>query len=548
MAQNLVPNTFFLEDAANLARSSLLARLDPELAYQPYFRLDLGLEIPEVKHASWDYCDMAGRFVDALILTAPMVGADRPGEAEIGLRAFLLNRANPNDGLFYDAEAPWSTYAADMFCQGRVLLGLVSWFLLTGDPAVETKLNGLIDGLSQLAVWDGDACSYPTDIRIDGQWVDGGLWKGTFPGYAAQQTVGLARYAKATGNPTALKLASGLANHFVDCGVVNPGGTFTGHTHSQGILPSALGVLAYALVAGDRDLAKWSGRVYEHARTYTSSFGWLPDGLGFSPRDNFFAGTCETCALCDLIELAITLTEAGIGDYWDDVERYARNQLLEQQIRDPARAVPPDILAQTTTPVERILRGAFDSTAPPNSLLGSKEGVVEGCCTPAGARACFMVWDRIMSSRPDGIHVNLALSRDAAWARLTSAEPYRGELRLHVRQARPFFLRLPEWIDTNTVNLTVDGTKRPIDLRGRSLELGELRSGQVVDVKYPLAVQERTEAIAESEFTTHWKGGTVTAITPPGEHYPTYRRAEYEADEPPMIERTPVIRPVVVRW
>ncbi len=384
MAQNLVPNTYFLEEAASLARGSILARLDPNLAFQPYFRLDLGLEIPEAKHASWDYCDMAGRFVDALILTAPMVGADRPGEAELGLRAFLLDRANPDDGLFYDAEAPWSTYAADMFCQGRVLLGLVSWFLLTGDPDVESKLDGLIEGLSRIAVWDGDACSYPTDIWIDGQWVNGGLWQGAAPGYAAQQMVGLARYAKATGNPSALKLASGLAHHFVNCGVINPDGTFRGHTHSQGILPSALGVLAYALVAGDRDMASWCGRVYEHARTYTSSFGWLPDGLGFRPEENFFAGTCETCALADLIELAITLTEAGIGDYWDDVERYARNQLLEQQIRDPARAVAPGILAQTATPVERILRGAFDSTAPPNSLLGEQRGRGRRVLHPGG--------------------------------------------------------------------------------------------------------------------------------------------------------------------
>ncbi len=65
---------------------------------------------------------------------------------------------------------------------------------------------------------------------------------------------------------------------------------------------------------------------------------------------------------------------------------------------------------------------------------------------------------------------------------------------------------------------------------------------------YPLAVQERTETIAGKEYTTRWKGGTVTAITPPGERYPTYRRAEYEADEPPLIERSPVVRPVVVSW
>ena len=66
----LVPKTYFLEDAANLARGSIMARLDPALTYQPFFRLDLGGEVPAALHASWDYCDMAGRFVDALILTA----------------------------------------------------------------------------------------------------------------------------------------------------------------------------------------------------------------------------------------------------------------------------------------------------------------------------------------------------------------------------------------------------------------------------------------------------------------------------------------------
>src|SRR5215217_3560251 len=101
-SDNRVPQTYFLEDAAALARGSILARLDPTLGYQPFFRLDLGPEGPKAVHASWDYCDMAGRFVDALILTAPMVGAGVPSEAEEGLRTFLLGRSNPRDGLCYD--------------------------------------------------------------------------------------------------------------------------------------------------------------------------------------------------------------------------------------------------------------------------------------------------------------------------------------------------------------------------------------------------------------------------------------------------------------
>src|SRR5262245_51494381 len=206
MPGSLVPNTYFLEDAAALARGSILARLDPTLDYQPFFRLELGADVPKALHASWDYCDMAGRFVDALILTAPMVGAEGASEAEERLRAFLLGRANSRDGLFYDAEAPWSRYAADMFCQGRALLGLVSWFLLTGSAAVEERIENLIAGLSRIAVWEGDRCSYPKDIWIEDHWEDGGLWNGRAPGYSAQQLVGLARYTRATGSPAALRL------------------------------------------------------------------------------------------------------------------------------------------------------------------------------------------------------------------------------------------------------------------------------------------------------------------------------------------------------
>jgi len=32
--------------------------------------------------------------------------------------------------------------------------------------------------------------------------------------------------------------------------------------------------------------------------------------------------------------VAIKLSEAGVGDYWDDVDGYARNQLIENQLID----------------------------------------------------------------------------------------------------------------------------------------------------------------------------------------------------------------------
>jgi hypothetical protein len=545
MSVSLDPQTYFLEEAAKLARGSILSRLDPTLSYQPYFRLDLGGDVPQAHHASWDYCDMAGRFVDALILTAPMVGADGPSAAEEGLRAFLLDRFNPRDGLCYDAEAPWSRYHADMFCQGRALIGLVSWYLLIGSAAVEERIENQIAGLSRIATWEGDRCFYPKDIWVEDRWEDGGLWNGAAPGYSTQQTVGLARYARATGSPAALRLARGLSLHFKGSGPVAADGTFKGHTHSQGILPTILGILSYALVAGDEDLALWCQRAYEHARRHTSSFGWIPDGLGFTLDETPFVGTCETCALADLIEIAITLTEAGLGDYWDDVDRYARNQLLEQQLRDVSLVAPNG--ADPT--VAAIIRGAFDSAAYPNSLIGDRHGLVEGCCTPAGARTCMLVWDRILTRDVEGVHINLLFSRDTPWARLISSEPYKGEFRIEVRQSVSFFLRLPSWIDEDQAFLSVDGGEpQPMSYPALDPILEDARPGQVLVITYPQTNREITDTIAGSDYVTHWKGGTVTCITPAGGRYPIYERAAFESIEPPLVERKPIVRPVVVKW
>lgn len=543
------PQTYFLDEAADLAIKNIIARLDPALGYQPYFALDYGSDPPEARHASWDYCDMAGRYVDALILARQITGNQHGREAETALRDFFLARAHPDDGLFYDAEAPWSKYAADMFCQGRALLGLTSWFLLTGDQRLQATIEAMLAGLSRIAVHEDDYCYYPQDRWSNGEWVGGGLWQGKVPGYSVQQLIGIARYAEATGSPLALELAGKLARYFVyHSGVVAWDGSFQGHTHSGGILPSALGVLRYALVAGDTELAEWGRRVYEHARAHSSSFGWVPDGLDCDLQTNAFAGTCETCGLVDMLELALTLTDAGLGEYWDDIERYSRNQFLENQFRDPELVVSAERCAQSTTPVAAIVYGSFASTARPNNLLAGPHPTIEGCCVGAAARGCFLVWDRIISERSEGIFVNLAFSRDGAWGRLISSEPYRGELVLLPAQAQTFFVRIPAWAERSGLQVTLDGIAQPIEWHGSYLALGPVQPDQEWIITYPQAQRETSETIAEIPFSLRWKGGTVTAVAPAGGSYPIYQRESFEASEPPMTQRPYRWQPVTVRW
>jgi len=42
--------------------------------------------------------------------------------------------------------------------------------------------------------------------------------------------------------------------------------------------------------------------------------------------------TSEICGVADMIHMALKLTLAGAGDYWDDVDRWTRNQFAEGQL------------------------------------------------------------------------------------------------------------------------------------------------------------------------------------------------------------------------
>src|SRR6267142_935259 len=42
--------------------------------------------------------------------------------------------------------------------------------------------------------------------------------------------------------------------------------------------------------------------------------------------------TCETDTISDMLGLAVKMSAAGVADYWDDVDRWVRNQFTEQQL------------------------------------------------------------------------------------------------------------------------------------------------------------------------------------------------------------------------
>ena len=115
--------------------------------------------------------------------------------------------------------------------------------------------------------------------------------------------------------------------------------------------------------------------------------GWFPEMYLPNYR------VSESCAVGVVLSLAVKLTEAGVGDYWDDVDRWVRNYFAEAQLTNvdwvyrTADLQPKQPVAwyeSTDHAAERNI-GAFGGAQPGNDW-GSGTG---HCCTGNCTRAIY---------------------------------------------------------------------------------------------------------------------------------------------------------------
>ena len=516
--------------AARLAATSLLHRLDRDEHFRPFFDLRVRDGIMRVAHASWDCVDMSGRFTDAWILLRQIM--DWPmTEEEERVREYLLANQDVDDGLFYDQELPPSPRpspsggeagTADMFCQSRALLGLTSWFLETGDLGIEERIEMLVDGLWEIAGKKDDFCCYLGHRYSPKGWTGVSAYTAkeigptALPAYGVLQILPLMRYWEATRSPFAERLILGLMNFFVrESGVIREDGSFNGHLHSWGILPSVVGVLRHAMLTGREELIPWCRRVWDFIVSRSSSFGWVPDGIGVD--DGIVTG--ETCVITDLIHLGVKLAECGHQDCLDYVEVMVRNQLLENQIRDTSR------FRFQSPEVEAMTLGAYDSWVMPNGLTGCSELGLEGCCTASAIRAAYLAWKHAVVHSNGEVRVNLMLSRRSEWLDTVSHQPFEGRFEIAVHKPVRIAVRIPGWIAHDELSVSLDGRAVEPKLAGPWLRIEDARPGSRIELTFPMPERESEEEVGGKTYRLFWRGTALMKIEPPGDIYPIYQRS-----------------------
>lgn len=563
-----VPDTLDLAEHAELAVNVLIGNLalDKSCGVYQVFKF---ADPPEIAGLTWN---LPAKNARALPWMRTICGSKQGLEEECQLMRSLLDNVN-DDGRVYvpidNDGAPKGT--AYPYANGLVVLAAMNWHERDNNPEWLVVANCIADAIGAVAIRAENRAYFPPESSLEptGDWRWTLRGKATIPytppdePYLEQQGLeGCVKYEQAA-PLRALVAQYGHApseereellkrfKRFMtkpglwedtseDNYAGNEHGIFAGHFH--GNVTSLHALLELAIATDDEQLKQLVREGYEHARRMgIARMGWSPGWYRpekYQRDTNLFLAS-ETCGVADMLLLATKLTDAGLGDYWDDVDAIARNHLVAQQITDldemrrlsGNKPEHEEALNRFVGGFNQSMEGWINSTGPH----------MWGCCTANGAIGLYYAWHGITRFDGETATVNMFLNRAAPWMDIDSYLPYEGKLVLHNKQAKSAEVRLPFWIDTKRLKIDVDGTAIETKLRGRHAIIDGLKPDSTVTLTFPVETTEEEYNVAGRKYTLKIKGSTVVDVTPRAEGanlYQYYVRNKEMASKAPTKEVT----------
>ena len=474
-----------------------------------------------------------------------------------------------------------------MLSMGAEMLALMIRQQMDGDPGWDPVLRHMARGLEAIAVKKEDYAYYPDGgfgaafvypksgwRRTDepGGEHEGG--EGSVLAYQGYQLRALSLWASRSGDEQALEFAGRLARFIMKPkfwgGVTDPvltagqeRGHVDSHFHARAI--AQRGLLEYGLVAGDAAACEFVRSSYEYMRSFgIPEIGFIPT---FPDASHAHYHYIEGCFLGDWVALALKLSEGGYGDYWEDVDRMARNHLVEGQLvdrellarvvaRSPEYAPKPDAMPGQEYASEEVVdrvRGAYPNFVGVNSV---DRMWTAGCCTGNGTSGIYYAWDGITRCSGDNAQVNLLLNRASPWLDINSYLPYEGRVTIINKTARRLSVRMPPWVAHSRLECRFNDAPCRALWLGNYAVLDDLSPGDVVDLRFPVPEQTITRTAHaqkpdETVYTIVMRGNTAVSISPRDESpssYPMYLRDHMKGNEAPtrMVQR--FVSQVLPRW
>jgi hypothetical protein len=550
-------------ERGNHALNGLIGTLDWETVPEFYFRTVLAP--PTFVHDAISFAACGPKYWEALVMMRAMTDSQVHRDMQERYKQYMLSCIE-EDGLFYckiGPQRPWDKSSpedyANIYGQGRMIRALLAQYDYDGNPEWLARAHKIENKLAEIAIAKNDYIYYPNQPGYgdvfsypkSGYKVSGPLTGPEanraddyfgIPMYLGGTILPLVRLAETSQDEKSLELAAKLTRYLLlpESGWMpreythglTPAdhGEYRGHFH--GHVMALRGILACGVATNNVGMKEFARDGYEFSRNLgIGPLGWFEEIAGKHSH--------ETCCLADMVSLAIRLSEAGLGDYWDDVDGYVRNHLTEGQFIDleKMKGMNSNLTADQENLLERSI-GTYCGWGNPIAL----SPVLQNCCMANGAQSLYSAWDSIVKFQDATATVNLLLNRASPWLDVESWLPYQGKVVLRNKQARRIFVRVPQWVDRHKIDCRLDGESTAPRFLGNYLLLDPVRSSAVVTLTFPVHEEVRTftldeygprgeapKSLGTYKYRVAFKAATAMTVTSiEGDQTTTYDRGKLE--------------------
>lgn len=295
-------------------------------------------------------------------------------------------------------------------------------------------------------------------------------------------------------------------------GIPTEKGGFVGHMHSY--LQTVLGNLAR--VREMRRVGESPAKadaILEHS---VATYEYIKRKTGAGVVGNFG----EIGTVGDMVRAAIEISDLGGYDYYDDADRWVRNQLVESQI-DPEMASHIPNRSSADFKFDRIgqkVVGSFISDATHSLAIPKNKNFrwnVDGCAN--ALRGMYEAWKSIVQVKGGFARVNLLLNRSHKLLDVKSELPYRGYVQVQLKnikgQVNAVGIRVPGWVDKSQVRVTdPNGKNIEWSWMGQFAIVRNIQNGQLLAVHFPM--RERVLGFTTLRSQKNWWYEGVITSTP----------------------------------